>query len=151
MFNTLTNHVPHVYVDMAPISSAAELATIILAATFPTMPRLWIYIRTGDRNGQRYTSSERRSAALSLRKPRPPVTVEHSTTSDILPLKGRYQELQDGKRTTTEELEMQIMKTETYEVTSQPAESAAGDLLSREGSRAERKLGPARSATPSKA
>ena len=98
------------------------------------MPRLWIYIRTGDRNGQRYTSSGRRSAALSSRKPRPPVTVEHSITSDILPLKGRYQELQDGKkgRRTTEELEMQIMKTETYEVTSQPAERAAGDFSGKE-------------------
>ena len=61
---------------------------------------------------------------MSSRKPRPPATVEHSTTSDILPLKGRYQELLDGKkgRRTPEELEMQIMKTETYEVTSQPKE-----------------------------
>ena len=73
--------------------------------------------------------------------------------SDIPPLKGRYQELQDGEkgRRRTEEVEMHIMKTESYEVTSQPAERAAREVLSREENRAETKLGPTGPVTPSKA
>ena len=85
------------------------------------MPRLWIYIRTGDRNGERYSSGEQSSAPLSSRIQRQPVNVENSHTSDdIVPLNGRYHELHNGKKgRQTEELEMQILKTETYEVTSQ--------------------------------
>jgi len=93
---------------------------MILAATFPTMPRLWIYLRTGDRTAQRISSSERRSAPYSSRKPRQPMNSDNTPTSDDnIPLKGGYKELQDGKKgRRKEELEMQILKTETYEVSS---------------------------------
>ena len=108
---------------MLILSSAAELATVIIAGTFPTMPRLWAYIWTRDREAQRhtYTSSELRLAPYSTRKARQPIRVEQSSSSgDNVPLKGDYSKLQGReKKSRQDELEMQILKTQTYEVTSQ--------------------------------
>ena len=109
---------------LTPNCSAAELATVILAATFPTMPRLWVYLRTGDRNAQRGASSKQHSIPYSSRKPQQPMNVQSSPSSrDDMPLRREYGELQDGGIDfQKDELEMQILKTETYEVMSQPQE-----------------------------
>ena len=77
------------------------------------MPRLWVYIWTRDREAQRHThtGSEPR---YSTRKQRQPIHVEESSSS------GDYSKLQDReKNRRRDELEMQILKTQTYEVTSQ--------------------------------
>ena len=86
------------------------------------MPRLWVYIRTRDRNAQQFKSNERRLAPYPSRKSRQSVQGEHSSSlGDKVPLNGGYRELASGKeKSPKEELEMQIMRTETYEVTSQP-------------------------------
>ena len=100
---------------------------MILAATFPTMPRLWVYIWARDREAQRntHTSSERRLARYSTRKQRQPIHLEQSSSSgDKVPLKGDYSKLQARERNCRQdELGMQILKTETYEVTSQKTNS----------------------------
>ena len=87
------------------------------------MPRLWVFIWTRDREAQRHThkSSERRLARYSTRKQRQPIHVEESSLSgaNVAP-KGDYGKLQDrGNNCRQDELGMQIMKTQTYEVTSQ--------------------------------
>ncbi len=93
---------------------------MILAATFPTMPRLWAFIRTGDRNAQQYISNKRRSASHPSRKTRQSIFVKQSSSpEDNIPLKGIYTELQSERR--KKSLGMQILKTEEYEVTSQIA------------------------------
>lgn len=94
---------------------------MILAATFPTMPRLWAFIRTGDRNAQQYISNERRSTSYVPRKTRQSIHVKQSSSpEDNIPLKRSYTELQSSaKEHRKEGLGMQILKTEEYEVTSQ--------------------------------
>ena len=99
---------------------------MILAATFPTMPRLWVYLWTRERNAQRgtHTSNERRLAPYRIRRPRQLISEEHwSSSGDNLPLKGDYSKLQGReKESRQDELEMQILKTETYEVISHKTE-----------------------------
>ena len=94
---------------------------MILAATFPTMPRLWAFIRTGDRNAQKYTSNERRSASHPPRNTRQSIHITHSSSpEDNIPLKGSYTEIQSSaEERRKKSLGMQILKTEEYEVTSQ--------------------------------
>ena len=96
---------------------------MILAATFPTMPRLWAFIRTGDRNAQQYMSNERRSASHAPRKTQQSIHVKQSSSpEDNIPLKGSYTELQSSaEELRKKSLGMQILKTEEYEVTSQTA------------------------------
>ena len=99
---------------------------MILAATFPTMPRLWVYLWTRERYAQRgtHTSNERRLAPYWIRRPRQLISEEQwSSSGDNLPLKGDYSKLQGReKESRQDELEMQILKTETYEVISHKTE-----------------------------
>ena len=94
---------------------------MILAATFPVLPRFWAYIRTGERNPQKHANNQRRPAPYPSRKPRHLDHVEApSSSDDIVPLKRGAMGLHDGSRKDREDMfEMQIMKTETYEVTTQ--------------------------------
>lgn len=91
---------------------------MILAATIPTMPRLWKYIRTGDRNVERFAGADRRTHRRWSRKLGQPMNVKKSiTSSDAIPLGASYGELQDKKVRPSGELEMQIMRTDSFEVT----------------------------------
>ncbi|MDI1484977.1 MAG: hypothetical protein OHK93_000111 [Ramalina farinacea] len=99
---------------------AAELTTVILVATLPSMPRLWKFIRTGDRNSQRCPGSERRlyHPSWSRKLGRPINAKEPITSTDAIPLGASYWVLQDKKKAhPSGELEMQIMRTDSYEVT----------------------------------
>ena len=110
------------------LRSAAEMATLIIAATFPTMPRSWVFVRTGDRNA---LSTNKRSAPpySTSRKQRRPIQLEPSRwAGDTATLNGGYKELRTGKNKVRreEDLELQILKAETYKVTSymkKPAET----------------------------
>lgn len=103
--------------------AAAELATVIIAATFPTMPRLWTFVRTGDRNA---LSNERRSTPHWPRKPRQQNhVVPTSLPGDDMPPKRAYMELRRWKsKSRKDELETQITRTDSYEVTSQKQDSS---------------------------
>ena len=84
------------------------------------MPRLWAFIRTGDRNTQQVISNERRSTPYPPHWPRRSIHLKNfSSLGDKVPLNGDYRELQGGIKTKgqKDEVEMGILKTETYEVT----------------------------------
>ena len=99
---------------------AAELTTVILAATLPTAPRFWRYLRTGNRNARQHVNNEGHSA-LSSRTSRklvrnPLVTV----SSDAATPKRWYKKLRyKAKDPLDEEMQMQIMKTQRIEVTTE--------------------------------
>ena len=100
------------------MSSAAEYTTIVLAATFPILPRLWKYVRTGSRDGTEDSHKARQRAPYSPQKQRQPFHAAHiSASGGEQPLKRGYKDLNSSKRgSQLEEMEMAILKTDTFEV-----------------------------------